>query len=228
MYDKEKYFSKICGNNAIAHTSREALWSSGKLYIPKLITWSIEDVSLGDHIVLEETQGDILVSCKGLRYFVHTEYQGVPTYIVDNHNHVLTFRHKHIWATVIHIDQHSDTKPNEYILWDNDDIEIFVHGKTNVGNFITAAINSWIINKVIQVRTDYTLHNIQNILSPTQNYILDIDIDFRSEKNISNNDIQIIRSLMQQAQLITIATSPYFIDQQKAIAIIKRIRYDEV
>lgn len=55
------------------------------------------------------------------------------------------------------------------------------------------------------------------------NYIIDIDIDFRVDKEITEEEIGIIRELIQKAQLVTIATSPYFIDQNKAIIIIKKI-----
>ena len=55
------------------------------------------------------------------------------------------------------------------------------------------------------------------------NYILDIDIDFRVEKAVTSQDIEIIQKLIKNACLITIATSPYFIDQKEAIEIIKKI-----
>jgi len=72
---------------------------------------------------------------------------------------VLSFRNQEA-KTVIHIDQHADTKPNENKLQGN--IESFVNEKTNVGNFISAALHNKIIDEVIQVRTDYALKNILN------------------------------------------------------------------
>jgi hypothetical protein len=79
---------------------------------------------------------------------------------------------------------------------------------------------------VTQIRTDYALHSIQNSKFKIQNYILDIDIDFRQDKEITANDIAIIQELMKKAELVTIATSPYFIDQARAIEIIKKILSD--
>jgi hypothetical protein len=58
------------------------------------------------------------------------------------------------------------------------------------------------------------------------NYILDIDSDFRQDKEITPEDIQIIRRLISQAKLVTIATSPYFMDQKKAIEIIEKLLSD--
>jgi hypothetical protein len=57
------------------------------------------------------------------------------------------------------------------------------------------------------------------------NYILDIDIDFWEKKTEQEQDADftIIRKLMKEACLVTIATSPYFIDQNQAIALIKQL-----
>jgi len=103
------------------------------------------------------------------------------------------------------------------------EVEDFVNTQTNVGNFITAAINSWIINEVIQVRTDYALQNLQLSTFNLQPLILDLDIDFRVDKEPTESDFEIIRNLITKAELVTIATSPYFIDQVRAIGIIKKI-----
>ena len=62
------------------------------------------------------------------------------------------------------------------------------------------------------------------------NYILDIDVDFwacpsdrREDKTQQEmeSDFEIIRKLVDNACLITIATSPYFMEQKRAIEIIK-------
>jgi hypothetical protein len=54
-------------------------------------------------------------------------------------------------------------------------------------------------------------------------FILDLDIDFRVDKNATENDFKIIRKLMKQAQIVTIATSPYFMDQAEAINLIQQL-----
>jgi hypothetical protein len=54
--------------------------------------------------------------------------------------------------------------------------------------------------------------------------ILDIDLDFRApEMSIDeyNKTINITRNLIQNSRVVTIATSPYFLDQNLAIKIIK-------
>ncbi len=76
---------------------------------------------------------------------------------------------------------------------------------------------------MIQVRSDYALHNLQLETFNLQPFILDIDVDFREDKEITPEEIQIIRELIKKAKLVTIATSPYFMDQKRAIEIIKAI-----
>ncbi len=59
-----------------------------------------------------------------------------------------------------------------------------------------------------------------------EEYILDIDLDFwHPDMSIEQFDttIQQTRKLIQHAKYITIATSPYFLDQQLAIDIIEKI-----
>lgn len=226
MYKKSEYITEPIGNNAFSYNERIALWSTGKIFIPSLIQGTVADLEMGSEICFEEVVNNEVRSHTWLKHFVQLTYEGTPVYIIDNHNHALSFRCQNLsdlWTfqpfNLVHIDQHSDSKDNENIFHGGGDIEQFVNEKTNVGNFITAAINSWIIKDVVQVRTDYALQNLWSY----DNYILDIDADFRLDKELTENDSNSIRSLIQKAKLVTIATSPYFMDQQKAIEIVKEI-----
>lgn len=250
MYKISTYITKELGNNAFSYNQRIALWSAGKLYIPSLIQGTVADLECGSEICFEEAEftesrssGIVdgkLVSCTGLKNFLQTTFHDTPVYIVDNHNHALAFWHIHKTLNpqqpqastfnLIHIDQHSDIKPNENKIpipgswFPIPKVEDFVNEKTNVGNFIPAAITSWIINEVIQVRTDFSLDNLSTFnVSTFQPFILDIDIDFREGKDITPAEIETIRTLMKHAEIVTIATSPYFIDQEKAIGIVQKI-----
>jgi len=233
MYSTPSYISDPIGNNAFSYQERKKLWSTGKIYVPRLIQGTGADLQTASEICFEEVLNGEKISCSWIKNFVQLDYHGKQIFIVDNHNHALAFRYHHQPSepsqpskpfNLIHIDQHSDIKPNENTLAPNENIEDFVNTKTNVGNFIPAAINSWIINDVIQIRTDYALKSFSPFLPSTiPPFILDIDIDFREDKEITQNDIQILQKLISDAQLVTIATSPYFIDQEKAITIIKSI-----
>jgi hypothetical protein len=63
-------------------------------------------------------------------------------------------------------------------------------------------------------------------LQSPQNLILDIDLDFFApESDYIGNDLKldVIKKLIPQASVITFATSPYFIDQKRAIGWLRRI-----
>jgi len=66
-----------------------------------------------------------------------------------------------------------------------------------------------------------------NFVSDLQSdFILDIDIDFRHpDMNIEKyqETIDKTRELISKAKLVTIATSPFFIDQNLAIQITKEL-----
>lgn len=104
-------------------------------------------------------------------------------------------------------------------------MEDFVHTQTNVGNFISAALNNNIIDEVIQIRSEHALHNMEKLDFQNYNYILDIDMDFWVDKSHQEiqSDFEIIRKITDNVCLITIATSPYFIEQKKAIELIKEL-----
>lgn len=234
MYKTWFYIDTPIGNNEFHYDERIALWSEGKIFIPNLIQWTVADLEEGSEIVFEEVVDNKIVSCTGLKHFIKTEYKWIPTYIFDNHNHALFFRYRHTKQfedtkpfVVIHIDQHADTKPNnaEFRVQNSEWIEDFITTKTNVGNFISAAIHNNIIDEVIQIRSQHALHNMEALDFHNYNYILDIDVDFREQKTDQEmeSDFEIIKRLVDNVCLITIASSPYFMNQKKAIEIIRRL-----
>lgn len=132
------------------------------------------------------------------------------------------------------------------------DIFHFTNYQCNVWNFIQPAIQDWLISEVIQINTEYSLLNNyrhcekwndslsrnggkailnqKKIATPTarndSDFILDIDLDFRHPNmwiEEYKQSIQITKNLISQASLVTIATSPYFLDQTLAIKILKDI-----
>jgi len=175
-----------------------------KQYITPIKEWTIDDVRLWSHIVFEEIDEKwVLHQCTWLEYIVKIKPNIV---VVDNHDRVLQFRPK--WLDVIHIDQHTDMRP----VWDDG---------VNVWNFLRHAIDTWLIASAKQINTEYSIINYQ--LSTT-NYILDIDLDFRHpDMSIEKyqKTIDITKDLMKNSRVVTIATSPYFLDQKLAIKILK-------
>lgn len=204
------------------------------IYIAPLIQGTTKDLKIWERTVFQETNSKWnLTQSKGLLNFIHIKNKQKNIYIFDNHNHALYFRYKELLNNniqkgikLIHIDQHTDMNENKNIIENTDlkNIFEFTNEKCNVWNFIKPAIEEWLLWKVEQITTEYKLLNFEQ--KENEDYILDIDIDFRDPKmSIEKQEktIQKTRKLIKQAKLITIATSPYFMDQKEAIKIIKAL-----
>ncbi|MDR0607989.1 MAG: UPF0489 family protein [Candidatus Peribacteria bacterium] len=155
-------------------------------------------------------------------------------YLFDNHHHALYFWYQSYLRThklyqIIHIDQHSDlwesqfSLPVEVLQRDcSREVFEFVQGSCNVGNFIQPALKSGLISEVQLVLTEYRLQHLQPLAEP---YLLDIDLDFFApEMGIEiEKYLPVLKTLAEKAEGSTIATSPYFLKQRKAIALVKKI-----
>jgi hypothetical protein len=177
-----------------------------------------------------------------LKNFLWIEKSGFPpVFIFDNHNHSIVLRYNIIYTQkiknieLIHIDQHSDCWENKNHLelnWNENELEKvfkFWNEKCNVGNFIPPAIESWIISNQVQIRSTTALKNLK--INKNQNFILDIDLDFCLDwidrDKIDNEAVKLLKDkfdeIWKTALCITIATSPYFLDQELAIKIVEEL-----
>ena len=184
-----------------------------------------------------------------LKHFLLIENPDFPSiFLFDNHNHALPFRYSLAWnfknsnksqnkneITLLHIDQHSDCRENSnYLELDRNKNEVekvrkFCNQKCNVGNFIPPALQSWIIWNQIQIRSISALKNFK--IEKNQIFILDIDLDFcLSWINRNKLDKEVINILKEKwdeisrfALWISIATSPYFLNQDLAIELIETL-----
>ncbi len=223
------------GNNAFSYDSRG---ENPSLYIAEVKEWRIEDVEKWENIVFEEVEDGVLKSCTWVRNFIQfqlDEFSHKPTVtIFDNHNHALYFWYEalargdiNLWAELIHIDEHSD-------LWENENTIIsrnlgkiweFTNSSCNVGNYIQPALSDGTIEKVTRIENEYQVDEYTNYI-PNPNSILNLDLDFFSpEMDFINEEkkISLIRHLIPQVRCITIATSPFFIDQDLAIEKLRKI-----
>ena len=172
-----------------------------------------------------------------------------PVYLVDNHNHVFYFwylaRSQGIIsdnALLYHIDEHADTRdPGEYLLKpDSEDLgKVFEYTNftLNVGNYIIPAQKEGLIWDVVQMRGEEALREYIShpwILSlnthgrKQRSIILNLDLDFfEPELDFIDYDLkkQVILDIAKRADLITICTSPFFIDQERAVEVLKDIFY---
>ena len=178
----------------------------------------------------------------GLNNFLRIENSNFPPiFIFDNHNHAITFRYNTVYnnkiqnAELIHVDQHSDNRENENHLelnWKENQLGKvfnFCNEKCNVGNFIPPAIESEIIWSQTQIRSTTALRDLE--INKNQNFILDIDLDFCLDwikrNKINQESIELLKNqfnkIWKYALCTTIASSPYFLDQELAINIIKKL-----
>ncbi len=152
-----------------------------------------------------------------------------------------------------HIDEHADTRdPNEYLLkpisYQLEEVFNFTNNILNVWNYIVPAQKEWLIWKVVQIRNET---NLQDYLNPHPNplpkgegienlpplggkypkgdggrIILNLDLDF-FQKDLDYIDFnlkkKVILDIAKKASLITVSTSPFFINQGLAIKHFKEL-----
>jgi hypothetical protein len=221
------------GNNALSYDDRLSL--SGiepSLTIPWLIVWECIDAKIWESVVFEEVQDGKVISCTGLENFVKIIDWEKEYVIFDNHNHALYFwldwyKRGLIkkWCELIHIDEHSDLWANENVL----DLEKvsenweyaweFTNFQCNVGNYIQPAIWCGLVGKMIRIENEFQIDEYMDYMLP-ENALLNIDLDIFAP-DLDHIDeakkVRCIQNLLKQAKFVTIATSPYFIEQWKAL-----------
>ncbi len=221
--------AKAVGNNAFSFNARK----QSEIFIPPLIDGTPEDLKIGQQIVFSELEDGTEKNFYGLKNFIHWQKEGREYFIFDNHNHAFFF-----WAyalqkklidfgeTLVHVDQHTDMRePLKWIskkeFMDANEVFDYTNFKLNVGNFIQPAIKIGLFKSVEIIDSSVTFEKLFS-----GQIVLDVDMDiFSAEMDYIPKSIKIakIRAYEKQAKLVTIATSPFFLDQQKAIQLIREI-----
>lgn len=234
-YKEPFYITEPVSNNAFNIEKR----IHKRVYVPPLKEGKVEDVRIGSKIVFEDLDEDgCPIPCLGLDHFVKTRLGKAPAYIFDNHNHAFTFWCvEHAKGTIqdnallIHIDQHKDTrKPKSYLknheIHDLEKVKEYTNTALNVGNFIPAAQEAGIVNDLVIIDSIGSMESFEKDDRKCRNMILDIDLDFFSrDMSYISNDYKVgfIRDLIPHADIVTIASSPFFIEQKDAIHWLKEI-----
>lgn len=135
------------------------------------------------------------------------------------------------WAsayTLIHIDEHSDMR-DPWVYLDKspslEEVFDYTHNTVNVGNYIIPAIHDGLIEEdVIQIRDSQSLENYFELDLEGKKIILNLDLDF-FEPALDFIDYELKKKVVldaaERADIITVATSPFFIDQARAIEVFK-------
>lgn len=222
------------GNNAFSYDRRG---DAPSLWVPSLIDGTFDDVRPGDRVVFEDVdEHEVLQSCTGLEHLVRTTWDGVEVVVMDNHHHAFFFWQDALTrgavqpgATLIHIDQHKDMRVPvlPFSGMTLDDAFTYTNFHLNVGNYIVPAQQTGLVGDVQFVTSGDALNDYGFI--GRENRILNIDLDyFAPEMSYIRFDLarRFIDAHRRTASLITIATSPFFIDQGRAIDVLARLRDD--
>lgn len=108
---------------------------------------------------------------------------------------------------------------------DMDYIAEYVNTETQIASFIEPALQSGLLAECVQIRSEAKLEEIVKEYDnqAMNNIILDIDMDFFAFEHHGSEKMRLLKSFLEQAPVVTIATSPYFIDQNRAISLIKQL-----
>ena len=221
------YIDEPYGNNVFSYEERE----NKKIFVPKLIEGTLDDVIVGKEVVFNEIDEDNEIKAEGLKNLVDYKLNDKTIYIFDNHNHAFYFWMKSLkkkeftkGCKLIHVDQHKDMRePSSYeVNIENlDSVFTYVNKVLNVGNFIQPALKKEIFSEAIIIDSSYGFDT-----KVEGEYVLDIDLDiFSKDMDYIPYDFRInkIKGLIKGAKVITIATSPYFIEQNYAIKVLKEL-----
>lgn len=248
MYTKWFYIDKPVWNNKFSFEKRKnkKLFVTNIKNIN-----NFDEIELWNEIVFEDYDFEWkLSSNRGLKNFYRIKWKQKEIIIFDNHNHAFYFWYEArkkwiIWDNNIlfHIDEHSDLKDNNKVLLKKDSSDLekvfnFTNYELNVGDYIIPALNEWIIWEVVQIRNEINLNDYNNTSPPTSflpkfgtgrwegsNWIiLNLDMDFfRPELDDIDYELKkkVVLDIAEKASIITVATSPFFINQELAVNIIK-------
>ena len=237
-YSQENFQREPFGNNAFDFEQRGSIHPEPYLRIAPLREFldyqsALEQIKLSQSPAFEIFDEEKLKSHYGLQDFLvfPNPYNQTPIFVFDNHNHAFFFWHWHAFQnqlptpfSLIHIDQHKDSRIPAVILDPNDakdeqKLYQYTNEMLNVGNFIPPAIKTGLISEVINVDSSESLQKLLANPLP-EHYILDLDLDFFApDLDYLNNQLKntAIKKALSKASITTIATSPYFIDHSLAL-----------
>nr|WP_314278574.1 UPF0489 family protein [uncultured Peptostreptococcus sp.] len=224
------YIDRPVGNNAFSYQER----INKRIYVPKLVEARIDQVELGGPASFIEVEDGQELECFGMKNMYRLVDRdildlGKEVYLFDNHNHAFFF-----WCqalnrglmergqVLLHVDQHKDTRipPDYHVdIGSLEDVKRYTNEVLNVGSFIKPALHYGIFSDLMIVDSTYSMD-----MEYPESYVLDIDLDFFSrDMDYIDYDLKInrVKEYIKGSSLITIATSPYFIEQERALKALK-------
>lgn len=229
-YSRPFAIAQPVGNNAFAYDRRG---NEPRIWVPALISGTWDEVAPGEQVAFADLdEHGQLQEARGLAHLVSTRWRGVPVVVMDNHNHAFYFWHRarqqgllDDGATLVHVDQHRDTRTPGQAYTGTTLAEAFAYTNfhLNVGNYIVPALDSGLIGGTRFVTGASALGDTSFVTQP--NKILNLDLDFFVPEMAIDLPAarQFIHAHLATASLVTIATSPFFIDQSRAVAVLRAL-----
>lgn len=218
------------GNNAFAYDKRG---DAPRIWVPSLVDGSWDDVVLGERVAFADLDDDgQLREASGVAHLVRTHWRGVPAVVMDNHNHAFYFWCEAVQqgllqegAALVHVDQHRDTRIPEQRYQGTTLADAFAYTNfhLNVGNYIVPARDCGLIADAQFVTGAAGLDDTSFVTR--RNKILNLDLDFFAPEMATDFGParDFIHAQLETASLITIATSPFFIDQARALTVLRSL-----
>jgi len=223
------YIPAPTGNNAFSYEIR----LNKRIYVAPLSEGTPDDLRVGRRIAFSEVEDGVEKNDVGLEKFIYYRHKNTDVFIFDNHNHAFFF-----WlaaflqdklragARLIHVDMHSDMyQPSApFALSLRRDFtleEVFNYTQRilTVSSFIKPALQMGLFSDVEIIDSTLSFEN-----AIPERFALDIDMDiFYKDMDYIGYDVKMnkIRAYIERAEFVTIATSPFFMNQEKAIRYVK-------
>ncbi len=215
------------GNNAFSYTRKP---DRPELLSTPLREGLLNDLQVGSQVVFHDFDEDTWVEHVGLKEGIFTNEYPIPLYVVDNHN--LAFwcwadAHQRgylpMGSSLVHIDAHYDDRfPSSFAvdIQDMQDVERYTHQVLQIATFIQPALHHGLFEDVQYYVESSEFDQPLPDLLPGRQYVIDLDLDVFCDEMSHvqwKQKIEVMKHFLPQTCAITMATSPFFIDQQKAI-----------
>lgn len=241
LFESPSEISEAVGNNRFGQSQEGVVLP---LKVPRRMFGNFSDIRLSDRTAFRDcVEGGEKREMPGLESFVSTVWEDIPFHIFDNHNYALAFWLEAYASGIlskgfrlVHVDMHSDLWKNGFDLdlgraGDGSYVEDFVNSKTEVGNYIDPAIRCGFVGEIVKIEGEGELESALARLEngeidfnvPT---VLNLDLDFFAP-DLDYVPFELkkraILAFAKKSRIVTVATSPGFIEGRTALDAFRRI-----
>ncbi len=236
-YHSPQELSARKGNNLLSYQERVSLLWKAQIYIPSINRISsLEEISLSWELRIQEiNEHGHLENWHGLAHIYEFTHNNTFISLFDNHNHAFRY-----WSTfmigkdahqhqILHIDQHSDFNPplvpiDAQQREHRDYLNTYWVEGCQISSFIRPFLELYPECDYLRIRSEHQL--LEFPLKIHKKLILDIDLDFWAPSmspEFLDKSLSKTRQLIEIADLVTIASSPLFLEQEYALQLLSSL-----